>query len=116
MPASLQYVYHPTPAWPQYKKGTPVFLNTVCVPPAPPAPPQQVFGYYILPQPSPQFIVPQATLQPWGAVKGWRHNKGGQNVPNSFELSHIASSLWIQLNLGQKEAFVFFYLAAESYS
>ncbi|XP_070690769.1 maternal B9.15 protein isoform X2 [Pempheris klunzingeri] len=70
IPASLQYFYHPTPVWPQYKKGTPVFLNTVCVPPTPPPPHQQVFGYYILPQPSPQFILPQATLQPWGAVKG----------------------------------------------
>ncbi|XP_041844708.1 protein BTG4 [Melanotaenia boesemani] len=70
IPASLQYFYHPTPVWPQYKKGTPVFLTTVCAPPAPPPPPQQVFGYYILPQPSPQFILPQATLQPWGAVKG----------------------------------------------
>ncbi|TKS81897.1 Small conductance calcium-activated potassium channel protein 3 [Collichthys lucidus] len=70
IPASLQYFYHPAPVWPQYKKGAPVFLNTVCVPPAPPPPPQQVFGYYILPQPSPQFILPQATLQPWGAVKG----------------------------------------------
>ncbi|XP_076592306.1 maternal B9.15 protein [Chaetodon auriga] len=70
IPASLQYFYHPTPVWPQYKKGAPVFLNTVCVPPAPPPRPQQVFGYYILPQPSPQFILPQATLQPWGAVKG----------------------------------------------
>lgn len=71
LPASLQYFYHPAPVWPQYKKGAPVFLNTVCVPPAPPPPPsQQVFGYYILPQPSPQFILPQAALQPWGAVKG----------------------------------------------
>ncbi|XP_035528124.1 maternal B9.15 protein [Morone saxatilis] len=70
IPTSLQYFYHPAPVWHQYKKGAPVFLNTVCVPPAPPPPPQQVFGYYILPQPSPQFIVPQATLQPWGAVKG----------------------------------------------
>ncbi|KAM9352989.1 maternal B9.15 protein [Symphorus nematophorus] len=71
IPASMQYFYHPAPVWPQYKKGAPVFLNTVCVPPAPaPPPPQQVFGYYILPQPSPQFILPQATLQPWGAVKG----------------------------------------------
>ncbi|KAM3615135.1 uncharacterized protein V6R79_023953 [Siganus canaliculatus] len=69
IPASLQYFYHPTPVWPQYKKATPVFLNTVCVPPAPPPPPpQQVF--YILPQPSPQFVLPRATLQPWGAVKG----------------------------------------------
>ncbi|XP_031154719.1 maternal B9.15 protein [Sander lucioperca] len=68
LPASLQYFYHPAPVWPQYKKGTPMFLNAVCAPPPPP--PQQVFGYYILPQPSPQFILPQATLQPWGAVKG----------------------------------------------
>ncbi|XP_053287934.1 maternal B9.15 protein [Pleuronectes platessa] len=70
LPASLQYFYHPAPVWPQYKKATPVFLTTVCMPPAPPPPPQQVFGYYILPQPPPQFILPQATLQPWGAVKG----------------------------------------------
>uniref|UniRef100_A0A3Q1GBM6 Si:dkey-79d12.5 n=1 Tax=Acanthochromis polyacanthus TaxID=80966 RepID=A0A3Q1GBM6_9TELE len=69
-PAGLQYFYHSTPVWPQYKKAAPVFLTTVCAPPAPPPPPQQVFGYYILPQPSPQFIVPQAALQPWGAVKG----------------------------------------------
>ncbi|XP_019948130.1 maternal B9.15 protein [Paralichthys olivaceus] len=70
LPASLQYFYHPGPVWPQYKKAAPVFLTTMCAPAAPPPPPQQVFGYYILPQPSPQFIVPQATLQPWGAVKG----------------------------------------------
>ncbi|XP_040899798.1 maternal B9.15 protein [Toxotes jaculatrix] len=70
LPASLQYFYHPAPVWPQYKKGAPVFLTTVCAPPAAPPPPQQVFGYYILPQPSPQFILPQAALQPWGAVKG----------------------------------------------
>lgn len=70
IPASMQYYYHPAPVWPQYKKGAPVFLNTVCVPPTPPPPPQQMFSYYILPQPSPQFILPQATLQPWGAVKG----------------------------------------------
>ncbi|XP_017295163.2 protein BTG4 [Kryptolebias marmoratus] len=69
VPASLQYFYHPTPVWPQYKKGAPVFLATVCAPPAPPPPPPQLFGYYILPQPSPQFILPQAALQPWGAVK-----------------------------------------------
>ncbi|KAM9723412.1 maternal B9.15 protein [Menidia menidia] len=68
IPACLQYIYHPTPVWSQ--KGPPVFLTTVCAPPAPPPPPQQVYGYYILPQPSPQFIVPQASLQPWGAVKG----------------------------------------------
>uniref|UniRef100_UPI0037E78E43 maternal B9.15 protein n=1 Tax=Semicossyphus pulcher TaxID=241346 RepID=UPI0037E78E43 len=71
LPASLQYFYHPAQVWPQYKKGAPVFLNTVCMPPAPPPPPpQQVFGYYILPQPTPQFILPHAALQPWGAVKG----------------------------------------------
>ncbi|XP_029360633.1 protein BTG4 [Echeneis naucrates] len=70
IPASLQYYYHPAAVWPQYKKATPVFLTTLCTPPAPPPPPQQVFGYYILPQPSPQFIVPQASLQTWGAVKG----------------------------------------------
>ncbi|XP_037532301.1 maternal B9.15 protein [Nematolebias whitei] len=68
VPASLHYFYHPTPAWPQYNKGAPVFLATVCAPPTPPPPPQQVFGYYILPQPPPQFILPQAALQPWGAV------------------------------------------------
>ncbi|XP_071398984.1 protein BTG4 [Centroberyx affinis] len=68
VPASLQYFYHPAPVWPQYKKSGPVFLTTVCAPPPPP--PQQVFGYYIMPQPSPQFILPQAALQPWGAVKG----------------------------------------------
>ncbi|KAM4569036.1 protein BTG3 isoform 1-T2 [Fundulus diaphanus] len=70
IPASLQYFYHPTPMWSQYKKGAPVFLTTVCASPAPPPPPQQVFGYYLVPQPSPQFILPQAALQPWGAVKG----------------------------------------------
>ncbi|XP_039972950.1 maternal B9.15 protein [Xiphias gladius] len=70
LPASLQYFYHPAPVWPQYKQGAQVFLTTVCASPAPPPPPQKVFGYYILPQPSPQFILPQATLQPWGAVKG----------------------------------------------
>ncbi|MED6238440.1 hypothetical protein ATANTOWER_021336 [Ataeniobius toweri] len=70
IPASLQYFYHPTPVWSQYKKGAPVFLTTVCASPAPPSPPQQVFGYYIVPQPSPQFILPHTALQPWGAVKG----------------------------------------------
>ncbi|KAF7656226.1 hypothetical protein LDENG_00044810, partial [Lucifuga dentata] len=70
LPASLHYFYHPAPVWPQYKKSAPVFVTSVCAPPPPPPPHQQVFGYYILPQPSQQFIVPQATLQPWGAVKG----------------------------------------------
>ncbi|XP_061572571.1 maternal B9.15 protein [Cololabis saira] len=68
IPASLQYFYHPTPVWPQ--KAAPVFLTTVCAPTVPPPPPQHVFGYYFVPQPSPQFILPQAALQPWGAVKG----------------------------------------------
>ncbi|KAK5922506.1 hypothetical protein CgunFtcFv8_019761 [Champsocephalus gunnari] len=70
LPASLQYFYHPAPVWPQYKKGAPVFINAMCAPPPPPPPPQQVFGYYFLPQPTPQFILSQATLQPWGAVMG----------------------------------------------
>ncbi|XP_038141443.1 maternal B9.15 protein [Cyprinodon tularosa] len=70
VPASLQYFYHPTPVWSQYKKGAPVFLTTVCASTTTPPPPQQVFGYYIVPQPSPQFILPQAAMQPWGAVKG----------------------------------------------
>uniref|UniRef100_A0A8C6SP53 Si:dkey-79d12.5 n=1 Tax=Neogobius melanostomus TaxID=47308 RepID=A0A8C6SP53_9GOBI len=62
VPASLQYFYQPTHVWPPYKKPPPVFL---CAPPPPP-PPQPLVGYYILPQPPPQFILPQATLQPWG--------------------------------------------------
>lgn len=64
VPTSLQYFYQPTQVWPPYKKAPPVFL---CAPPPPP--PQPLVGYYILPQPSPQFILPQAALQPWGAVK-----------------------------------------------
>ncbi|XP_068180461.1 maternal B9.15 protein [Antennarius striatus] len=71
MPTSYQYVYHSAPVWPQYKRGAPVFLSTLCVPPAPPPPPpQHVLGYYILPQTQPQFILPQATLKPWTSVKG----------------------------------------------
>ncbi|XP_007250871.2 protein BTG3 [Astyanax mexicanus] len=61
----LQYFYHPTPVWPQYKQKGPVMLTTICAPPPPP-----VLGYYVLPNPPPQFIVPHAALQPWGAVKG----------------------------------------------
>ncbi|XP_072535122.1 maternal B9.15 protein [Salminus brasiliensis] len=61
----LQYFYHPTPVWPQYKKKGPVVLTTICTPP--PAP---LLGYYVLPKPPPQFIVPHAALQPWGAAKG----------------------------------------------
>lgn len=67
VPTSLQYFYQPAQVWPPFKKAPPVFLTTVCAPPPPPPPPQPL--YYILPQPSPQFILPQATLQPWGAVK-----------------------------------------------
>ncbi|CDQ70791.1 unnamed protein product [Oncorhynchus mykiss] len=64
-PTSQQYYYHPAPVWPTtYKKKGPVFLTTIYAPPPPPA-----FGYYVLPQPPPQFIMPYATLQPWGAVK-----------------------------------------------
>nr|XP_046158789.1 maternal B9.15 protein-like [Oncorhynchus gorbuscha] len=64
-PTSQQYYYHPAPVWPTtYKKKGPVFLTTIYAPPPPPA-----FGYYALPQPPPQFIMPYATLQPWGAVK-----------------------------------------------
>ncbi|XP_072316739.1 protein BTG3 [Eucyclogobius newberryi] len=69
VPPSLQYYYQPTPVWSPYKKAPSVFLTTLCAPPPPP-PPQPLVGYYILPQPSPQFILPQAALQPWGAVKG----------------------------------------------
>lgn len=61
----LQYFYHPTPVWPQYKKKGPMVLTTICAPPPPP-----VLGYYVLPNPPPQFIVPHAALQPWGAAKG----------------------------------------------
>ncbi|RVE62493.1 hypothetical protein OJAV_G00157710 [Oryzias javanicus] len=70
IPANLQYVYHQTPVWPHYKKAAPVFLTTVYAPPAHPPPPQQVFGYYVLPQASPQFILPHAALPSWAAVKG----------------------------------------------
>ncbi|XP_030640594.1 protein BTG3 [Chanos chanos] len=62
---ALQYFYHPAPVWPQYKKKGPVFLTTVCAPP--PAP---MLGYYVVPKTTPQFIIPHASLQPWGAVKG----------------------------------------------
>uniref|UniRef100_A0A4W5MBL6 Si:dkey-79d12.5 n=1 Tax=Hucho hucho TaxID=62062 RepID=A0A4W5MBL6_9TELE len=59
-PTSQQYFYHPAPVWPTtYKKKGPVFLTTIYAPPPPP-----VFGYYVLPQPPPQFIMPYATLQP----------------------------------------------------
>lgn len=66
VPKPMQCFFHPAPVWPQYKKKAPVFLTTVCAP----APPTPVFGYYVMPQPPPHFILPQASLQPWGAVKG----------------------------------------------
>ncbi|XP_010883312.2 maternal B9.15 protein [Esox lucius] len=67
-PTSIQYFYHPASVWSTtYKKKGPVFLTSICAPP-PPCP--SVFGYYVMPQPPPQFIMPHATLQPWGAVKG----------------------------------------------
>ncbi|KAG7269032.1 hypothetical protein CRUP_003653 [Coryphaenoides rupestris] len=64
LPANLQYFYQPAaaPAWPRYKKTAPVFLTPVC-PPAPPT----LLGYYLVPQRSPHFLVPQAALQPIGA-------------------------------------------------
>ncbi|XP_066539237.1 maternal B9.15 protein [Hoplias malabaricus] len=61
----LQYFYHPTQMWPQYKKKGPVLVTTIC--PPPPAP---VLGYYVLPNPPPQFIIPHAALNPWGPAKG----------------------------------------------
>lgn len=64
VPASLHYFYQPAPVWPQYNKG-PVFLSTACTPPHPSS-----FCYYVMPQQPPQFITPQATLQPWAGVKG----------------------------------------------
>ncbi|GAA6109971.1 protein BTG3 isoform X1 [Tachysurus ichikawai] len=64
-PAGLQYFYHPTTLWSPYKKKRPVLFTTVCTPP--PAP---VLGYYVFQKPIPQFIMPHASLQPWGAVKG----------------------------------------------
>ncbi|XP_060776408.1 maternal B9.15 protein isoform X2 [Neoarius graeffei] len=63
--AGLQYFYHPTAVWSQYKKKNPVLLTTVCTPP--PAP---VLGYYVFQKPPPQFIMPHASLQPWGVAKG----------------------------------------------
>lgn len=64
---NLQYMHHPAPVWTSYSKPTPVFLTPVCAPmmPPPPAHHQQVYGYFVLQPPSPQFVVPQATLQPW---------------------------------------------------
>lgn len=59
--ASHQYMYHSAPVWFHYQE---VLVNTVCVPPPQPPASQQVYGYYILPQPSPQFMLPHASLHP----------------------------------------------------
>ncbi|XP_051573857.1 protein BTG3-like [Myxocyprinus asiaticus] len=59
-----QYFYHPTPMWPKCKKKSGMYFMTICAPTPP------VFAYYILPKPLPQFIVPHASLQTWGTVKG----------------------------------------------
>ncbi|XP_076826265.1 maternal B9.15 protein [Brachyhypopomus gauderio] len=61
--SGLQCFYQPTALWPQKKAA--VVLTAVCGPAPPP-----VFGYYVLPKPPPQFILPQATLHPWGSAKG----------------------------------------------
>ncbi|KAG1947628.1 maternal B9.15 protein isoform X1 [Pimephales promelas] len=60
-----QYFYNPAPMWPQYKKKRGMFFTPVC----PPAP-SPLFAYYVVPKAPPQFIVPHATLQTWGTVKG----------------------------------------------
>ncbi|XP_051999338.1 maternal B9.15 protein [Xyrauchen texanus] len=60
-----QYFYHPTLMWPQFKKKRGMCFTTICAPA-----PSPMFAYYILPKSSPQFIVPHATLQTWGTVKG----------------------------------------------
>ncbi|KAL0985018.1 hypothetical protein UPYG_G00151880 [Umbra pygmaea] len=63
-PNPIQYFYHPASVWPStYKKKGPVFLTSVSASTTP------VFSYYVMSQPPPQFIMPHATLQPWGAVK-----------------------------------------------
>lgn len=59
------YFYHHAPMWPQNKKKSGMFFTTVCAPA-----PSPLFAYYFIPKPAPQFIVPHATLQTWGAVKG----------------------------------------------
>ncbi|XP_041082751.1 maternal B9.15 protein isoform X2 [Polyodon spathula] len=63
-----EYFYHPAPVWPRYKRKAPLCLSTVFQPGVP------LLGYYVLPQPlsytpTAQFIIPQAALQPSGAVK-----------------------------------------------
>ncbi|KAI2655252.1 maternal -like protein [Labeo rohita] len=60
-----QYFYNPGPMWPQYKKKRGMFFTTVCAPA-----PSPLFAYYVVPKAPPQFIVPHATFQTWGTVKG----------------------------------------------
>ncbi|XP_043116519.1 maternal B9.15 protein [Puntigrus tetrazona] len=60
-----QYFYNPAQIWPKYKKKRGVFFTTVCAPA-----PSPLFAYYVVPKAPPQFIVPHATLQTWGTVKG----------------------------------------------
>ncbi|KAA0703252.1 B9.15 protein p30 [Triplophysa tibetana] len=59
------YFYLHAPMWPQNKKKRGMFFTTVCTPA-----PSPLFAYYVFPKPTPQFIVPHATLQTWGAIKG----------------------------------------------
>ncbi|KAL0172084.1 hypothetical protein M9458_032395, partial [Cirrhinus mrigala] len=59
------YFYNPGQMWPQYKKKRGMFFTTVCAPA-----PSPLFAYYVVPKAPPQFIVPHATFQTWGTVKG----------------------------------------------
>ncbi|XP_055067763.2 maternal B9.15 protein [Misgurnus anguillicaudatus] len=59
------YFYQPVPMWLQNKKKRGTFFTTVCAPA-----PSPLFAYYVIPKPASQFIVPHATLQTWGTVKG----------------------------------------------
>lgn len=60
-----QYFYNPAPMWPHHKKKRGMFFTTVCAPA-----PSPLFAYYVIPKAPPHFIVPHATLQTWGTVKG----------------------------------------------
>lgn len=100
VPPNLQVIYHPTPVWPQFKKRAPVFISTV-----PPPPAQQVVGYYVVPRTFPQFIIPQAPLQPWRAGKEQTNCElwGGQvwGHYKHYKLSRLMSGLSTDL-LGPK--------------
>lgn len=98
--ASHQFVYHSAPVWFHYQE---VLVNTVCVPPPQPPPSQQVYGYYILPQQSPQFMLPHASLHPWGATKG---TEKVDCVISPLRTEPLKPS-WIKLNLGQMFCFYF---------